>query len=610
MEVSWDKDPNESVYECLLRKRCNKDWLRCYAKKVKNNPQNYDITLMHDLLPRISSTINIYDTETGDPTSLESTIQKVKDLRDKVYHERKSSTSCLKTFSEIIEVASMLVNQICQRFNVSKVDAEKKKNWVQELIVKVQETTQSTDEKKISAIASLIKTDCAAEQNKRWGEALEREYLPFSKTEVPRVAVFHNPAIDILSDKTRLRNFGHGHGAKIDSFNIILQVSSEIDNRIAIIIGPPGSGKSSLINRITLEHCKKLNDPKFPSLGSYEHLIYISCRDRTYSTFIEYLNGFYSKTINNHEIEVNDVLRAIQGLKLIVLIDGLDELNYRSRTLVKDVIEKLKWKETTTFVITSRSASDLEIRRQFEIDGIDYVVFSLRSIDDPVTQVEFIEKYQKAIPELQSEKLIEVFKKHQSRFSTHFNLPLNLVLFCHLFNELPTEVEKMTHEGHFMEYTIIMCQHKIKNRIESNTVAGDNNMNASNVAAEIVYTVCEFSFFCLHRNILEIDEEYFDELQNRCWDINSDIPVKSCLSCILQERKSFYLSRDIRHVYIHKSQQEFLASKALVTQLEKRRSGSLCEVLEYLARDKVRKDEFKRYYHFCCVLKGHYRIKA
>lgn len=571
IETGWQKQPAENVFEYLMRCGGKEDlnWIRNNSQKLKTKHDSYDITFLYDLINRACPKIVKYDANKCDDNSLEASLQKAKEMRNSVFHEPKSTAISPSTFSEIVKYSLEIVERCNERFKLSQPVKESKLTWVRELIREVEETVQTTETKKIAHINYVLKTKGKNEQFLKWNDSLSQEFLHFSNMSVSLSDIYYYTKI--LDDLNQ-------EEIEVDD---IIRFRLDKNIRFAFICGNSGAGKSCLIRKLALDFIDEKSEPKFFSVREYENVILIACRDTQCSSFREYLIKSYSETAA--EFDVDDVMKAIEQMKLLVLIDGIDEMNSSSYALVNDVIEHLKWKTTAKFVITSRFASDLELRRNLKKDNINFQVFTIQPINELEEQIEFIQKYFDAMPTHISDfNFVDTYRKQRSSGSSHFNIPLHLAMLCYLFLDNPAGISGITHEGCIMREMLKLFKFKITERIKPEIYA-----NADILASKVISFVSETSLWCHSRGILQIDENIFNKLEEKCFNVNSKIPVRSCLSCMLREVKSFYDSQHIQYIYLHKSHQEYLSARIIVAQLEQKRNGTFVEILAHIVNDVI-----------------------
>lgn len=564
----WNKNDSESVLEYLTKiARNDETVLRKYIKdnkiKLRKDYRFYDVTMLHSLVYHFLEHSDEISAEMKE--SLLKVLRIAKNLRNSVIHDKAEAAAPGK-LPDIENALTSIVRCVGTNFHLDEAKISHKVIYIIRLIREVESTAQTTKVAKMNVVSEAIRTEGSKEQSRCLGPLLVDEYIPFSGARVPRHSVFHKVKLDIieeLTDESISVNPTNQCNRRISCEEILDEMSVR-RQPFAFIVGPPGSGKSCFLKQVALDHCNKEKSiPVFSGSQGYSSMIFFTCRDTIFESLSQYIRKTFSKVVKR--FEVVDVLDAMTNLKLLVLIDGLDEQNNFSRHLVNEVIEHFKHCDTVKFIITSRPGFDLDVRNKLDREGIGYMVLSIRPIENINEQIEYLERYQAMIPEVTAPGLVDAFKKQQDRFRVHFIYAANLALFCHLYKNLPQDVADMTHEGNLMEQTLKLCRLEMEKRAEVKIID-----NVPQITMEVIKIICHFCLKCLQGNVLKINQHTYAQLAHDCFKINKDIPVDSMLSCLLQKRKSFISSDSYCFEFFHKSQQEYLASQALLQQLLKK----------------------------------------
>ena len=578
LETGWQKKENETVYDYLFLSSEFEDvklmkWISDNKNKLVKDHKTYDVSLLCPLIIQIYPKLS---------SSLKESLLQGKYLRNRVFHERFTTAKLPNTLLDIETTALDIVREVCKHYEKSQDEEDIKLRWVEKLIKEVRESKYIDKEKRYQNVHHKLDTDAVEEMYNKIYKPLEKQFLPPSDIQVSRDAVFYYPKLKLLNCEEE-----HVDDDTMVSIHKILNVPESEDSKFSFIVGDPGIGKSSLMKQICLVFCDKKKNSDFRSCYVYQTLFYFSCREKSYANIRQYLNGMYSETTKDLDIE--DVLQVIKDRKVLVLIDGLDELNEVSKELVHDALNHLKWCKEVKFIITCRCGFELELEKLFKRDQLKYEVFKMMPIDSVDEQINFLLKYQAAIPEILSPNLLEEFKKLH-RFRSHFTIPLFLSLFCHLFLNRYESLKNITHEGSLMQEILNLSIIKLTKRLKFILC-----VNAIEITQDIVRIVSSISAYCLHRNMYELNEDAYDLVKAKIREINSDVPLDNCMSSFFQKRISVYSHDEGRYYFHHKSQQEFYTSKIIVETLKKEqahncavKNNAFLHVLSDLVEQTVR----------------------
>jgi len=118
----------------------------------------------------------------------------------------------------------------------------------------------------------------------------------------------------------------------------------------SIIIGPPGCGKTTIMQMVTIEYLRNF---WFDSEQINKIPIFIKLRN--YNDLNISLDSFLDNSISN-KLSKYKFLRTVRNSgKLLLLLDGADEIDYEKfKTFGKTIAEYKKKNPFTTFIISSR----------------------------------------------------------------------------------------------------------------------------------------------------------------------------------------------------------------------------------------------------------------
>ena len=136
-------------------------------------------------------------------------------------------------------------------------------------------------------------------------------------------------------------------------------------------------------------------------------------------------------------------------------------------------------------------------------------------------------------------------------------------------------VNSWTNEANIMKQLYKLSESMIATRMEER---GSNN--ASALSTIFLKSIGEFCLQWLQQSKLSIDQQTCSTFRRYFFEkTNADISIDEALSCILQEKKSFYDKDQATYNFPHKSFQEYMAGVALLDAMEENKTLSLLDIL-------------------------------
>jgi len=376
--------------------------------------------------------------------------------------------------------------------------------------------------------------------------------------------------------------------------NLIWDCWEENKNNFLFLLGLPGSGKSSLIKKLSYDWAEDNKEP-FPRKISERDLYTVQLRhlpkefkDEPIEVLIKYLRGEYNPPYDPF-LWNKEVIYLFKGFqKSILLLDGLDEfaMNYQlteedTLELLEKLVEGLK-KYDCKVLITSRP-NYLSLNSLDNLNKrLNYTVWELKPFSYGET-VEFLKKYKNSLqkeyeykkrthPQNTQKIYFDNFNLLKARLennlnkkNTAVNLPLVLYMLAHLYlrkNETP-EIENN-----------IELYEKVVNAVIKRIWENNNHLKK---------VISSADWFKLYRSFLE-ELAFLIEFSNKEFATLEEIEKLNSFTILKEETKLqekellgklltfFYIHRGKNKKtqtveFIHKTFQEYLAACNIYNQL-------------------------------------------
>ncbi|XP_042208891.1 uncharacterized protein LOC121857092 isoform X4 [Homarus americanus] len=212
--------------------------------------------------------------------------------------------------------------------------------------------------------------------------------------------------------------------------------------RIILIEGPAGVGKTTFLLKLLSDWQDGKNT--IVGLTDYQLLFYTECRNPHISSLKQLLQSQMPNTAKKYRGE--DMVKYVQELRLLVLVDGLDELNEASRKLFSEILS-MKATCNATIVCTTRPEMVDDFCKTIP-KHMKPVFLELVGISDN-SRTEFAAKYHDELVKVNkstqsTQELKEYLQSVPSNIQEHLRLPLNLIFFTFIWATDPTIVNNMT----------------------------------------------------------------------------------------------------------------------------------------------------------------------
>ena len=329
---------------------------------------------------------------------------------------------------------------------------------------------------------------------------------------------------------------------------------------MTIVEGSPGIGKTTFCLKLAYDWANQSSSAV--SFPEFELVLLLKCRDVGGDLTEAITEQLFPKDLSKDARE--ELLRFLEDIenqeRVLIILDGLDELAEKSKHYVDDLLHRKRW--ACCYVLaTSRQEKGIEVRKQPEF------VFNLFLQIQGFTEedsFEYIRRHFKiAGPEHSSkgEKLIEEIKENELLGDLQEN-PLNLLLLCIVYQD---------HEGKLpssrtnLYQVIVVCLLK-RYCARHNVKAGKEDMDLEKQFKRDILCLGELAWNCLLNDRHSFFEEQLEELERK-----NDKLVARRLGFVYKEESLKVLKPQHEYCFLHKSFQEFLAASYVAHKLRRKK---------------------------------------
>ena len=353
---------------------------------------------------------------------------------------------------------------------------------------------------------------------------------------------------------------------------------------MTIVEGSPGIGKTTFCLKLAYDWANQSGSAA--SFPEFELVLLLKCRDINGDLTEAITEQLFPKDMSKDDRE--ELLRFLEDIenqkRVLIILDGLDELAEKSKHFVDDLLYRKRW--AFCYVLaTTRQEKGIEVRKQPEF------VFNLFLQIEGFTEedsFEYIRRHFRiAGPEHTSkgEKLIEEIKKNALLRGLRTN-PLNLLLLCVVYEdhegELPSSRTDLYH-------VIVVCLLR-RYCAKHNVKASKKDRDLETQFKRDIRCLGKLAWNCLLNDRHSFFEEELEELESR----NEKLVTRE-LGFVYKEESLKRLNPKHEYCYLHKSFQEYLAASYVAHKLRRNKFN----VFEHLDFDAVVK-KFRHVFVFVC----------
>ena len=355
---------------------------------------------------------------------------------------------------------------------------------------------------------------------------------------------------------------------------------------MTIVEGSPGIGKTTFGLKLAYDWANQSSSAA--SFPEFELVLLLKCRDIDGHLTEAITEQLFPKDMSKYARE--ELLRFLEDIenqeRVLIILDGLDELAEKSKHYVDDLLHRKSW--ACCYVLaTTRQEKGIEVRKQF--------VFNLFLQIKGFTKedsFEYIRRHFKiAGPEHSSkgEKLIEEVKKNALLKDLQRN-PLSLLLLCVVYEDHEGELPSSRTE---LYHVIVVCLLR-RYCAKHNVKASKKDRDLETRFKRDIRCLGKLAWNCLLNDRHSFSEEELEELESR----NEKLVARE-LGFVYKEESLKRLKPEHEYCFLHKSFEEYLAASYIADKLRRNKFN----VFEHSNFDAV-VEKFLQVFVFVCGILG------
>ncbi|XP_066988160.1 uncharacterized protein [Macrobrachium rosenbergii] len=447
-------------------------------------PEDLDITMMNKICQALwEKGVN----DPGDETR--GLVKKIKDERNIVSHEapNMSDTELERKLSDFQATLEKTLEKIKSLFPSNTGDIDLLKAEIQDavpkLLEKIREKYDPSNPQDVqrlkeeieefgSEFSDMIHKSSEAELmclNERLCQILPYDWLAqYGTTDPGNIMVCLQ-----VEDDQELNRGPHGNKSIIVNQKEILNKNKMgKDPEVVIISGDAGSGKTTILCSYAEGWCKKTTD--IPELSSFPFLLCMQFRNHDHDNFDDYLKSLIPSTVARFPFDL--VKSVVLGSKCLVLCDGYDEANEKTRKLFQEFLELNS--KNMKFVVTTRPGNTVgltDIVNKGKRSRINLKVSGLQEEDMKLLTEKLIGHLLKddaTQQEQMKKELLQKIEEMNTGTNAILQTPLYFNLFILLYIECPDLRDEMsTSTSVYLQ----LRKHKIK-RVSNRTGISEESL--------------------------------------------------------------------------------------------------------------------------------------
>lgn len=343
-----------------------------------------------------------------------------------------------------------------------------------------------------------------------------------------------------------------------------------------VLEGQPGSGKTTLLRLYMSEWIAGGGDIK--GLSDFDLVLHIECRDPSIDSLTQLLLSHMPQTTT--KFRKNDVLQIFLSLKVMILIDGLDEINAASLKVLKEILY-MKTLSDLTLICTTRAE---KIREVYKLASgrVRIVHMKIQGIPTEKRE-EFVRVYHCRLKQRGVSQdlggLLGYLRSVPPHLQDFFSFPLNLVLLTFLWDGAKTRIRRITSmTALYLETHKLLIEKLLERLMYHPSTEHLPLANLNRKCDSFLAVMYEEALRALAAGVVYLDKAATKRLREHC--VSLSLPAEEMFSAFLVSVSSdSALSHSKELSFPHKGIQDFYAARHVTLHVAK---GSFPDLTRYL----------------------------
>lgn len=236
--------------------------------------------------------------------------------------------------------------------------------------------------------------------------------------------------------------------------------------KVILVEGPAGSGKTTL-TKVIIDNWIQGKDA-IKGLTDFQLLFYTECRNPSLKSFSQLLTVLMPDAAKKFRTE--DLVSCVLACKVLVIVDGVDEMNPSSRALFEEILSLINTADLTVFITTRPEAVD-DFFKMIPLD-INTMHIKIKGIPEAKRE-EFALKYHSEMERTgqgsrDTSGLVKYLRRTGVHLKEHWRLPLHLAMAVILWVICPDAINGVTTATELFIETENLRDEKLCERVKKN----------------------------------------------------------------------------------------------------------------------------------------------